>query len=256
MFQVNSTRDMYEQFWFRLRWRLNRIQEYLHGSYFRSDYKNIPIIINSFNQLTYLSQLIDRLEHMGYHNIHVINNGSSYPPLLEYYKSLKHPVYTLDQNLGFEALWKSEVFKAFKRDYYVYTDADVIPIADCPDNFLQYFLDIMERYPKAQKVGFSLKIDDIPTCYKERDNVINWEQNWWEKQIESGIYKASIDTTFALYRPFSSGKANFVELNIRTDYPYQALHLPWYSDSENLTNEQIYYLNHCKSSTHWSAKTS
>jgi len=243
-----------DKIWFRLRWRLNRLQERIHKSYYKNDYRNIPIIINSFNQLTYLEQLVTRLEEMGYNNIHIINNDSTYPPLLKYYSSTKHPVYNLGKNLGFEALWNSDIFKLFRNDYYVYTDADVVPIDECPNDILRRFLEIMQKYPKAQKVGLSLKIDDLPDCFKDKKKVIEWEHNWWIKPLESGMFDAQIDTTFALYRPYSSGKANFVELNIRTDFPYQARHLPWYSDSTNLTEEQKFYISKCKVITHWTEK--
>ena len=50
------------------------------------DAKQIPIVINNFNRLGYLKRLIASLESRGYKNIHIIDNNSTYPPLLEYYE--------------------------------------------------------------------------------------------------------------------------------------------------------------------------
>ena len=60
------------------------------------DFRKIPIIINNFNRLTYLKDLIFFLEKNGYVNIVVIDNASTYPPLLEYYKQeYKYKLYQL-----------------------------------------------------------------------------------------------------------------------------------------------------------------
>src|SRR5437016_2259980 len=62
--------------------------------------KQIPIIINNRNRVTYLLQLISWLEKSGYNNIYIIDNNSKYPPLLEYYSKTKYPVFRLKENAG------------------------------------------------------------------------------------------------------------------------------------------------------------
>lgn len=71
------------------------IKHYLllfYNTYFNSitkaqnkNYKNIPIIIISFNQYFYLKQLVDFLIQNKYTNIVIVDNNSSYPPLLKYF---------------------------------------------------------------------------------------------------------------------------------------------------------------------------
>lgn len=244
--------DIKRKIYLKYRWIFHRIKERQGKVYGIEDYKQIPIIINSFNQLSYLKSLISRLSEMGYNNIHILDNASTYPPLLEFYEQTEYPVYKLGENLGYKALWMSNIFDKFKHNYYVYTDPDVIPVEECPDDFLKYFMEIMMRFPKAQKVGFSLRINDIPDFNINKNKIIKWEKKWWERKIGEGLYDAQIDTTFALYRPFAFGEANFVELNIRTDFPYQAAHLPWYLDPDNLPEEQRFYLDNLSKSTHWS----
>jgi len=71
------------------------------------DYKRIPIIINNFNRLTYLKELIQSLEQRGYSNIYIIDNLSTYQPLLDYYESCRYRIFRLKKNLGSYALWNS-----------------------------------------------------------------------------------------------------------------------------------------------------
>jgi hypothetical protein len=72
--------------------------------------------------------------------------------------------------------------------------------------------------------------------------------------VEDGIYQAEIDTTFALYRPFSGGKADRNQKTYRTGFPYVIRHLPWYADSSSLSAEDEYYINTITQSTHWSGQ--
>lgn len=50
---------------------------------------SIPIIIVNYNQLVNLKNLVDSLIKRGFYNIVILDNNSSYPELLDYYKRLK-----------------------------------------------------------------------------------------------------------------------------------------------------------------------
>lgn len=219
------------------------------------DYKQIPIIINNFNRLDSMIKLIDSLEKRGYTNIFIIDNLSTYPPLLDYYKTCRYTVFRLDQNIGLTALWTSSIYKRFKNDFFVYTDSDIVPIEECPDDFLLFFLQTLKKYRLAQKVGFSLKIDDLPDYYAMKKDVIFWEKQFFDRKRDEFLYWAPIDTTFALYRP--RGKRRHAYYNIemyRTAFPYMARHLPWYIDSENPDEENRYYISQNLIQTSWSEK--
>jgi hypothetical protein len=98
----------------------------------------------------------------------------------------------------------------------------------------------LQRNPSFDKVGFSLKIDDLPAHYRHRDDVITWEKQFWTTVHEPGFYRAPVDTTLALYRPglgHDNGNA------LRSAPPYVARHLPWYADSANPTEEDRYYVS-------------
>lgn len=214
------------------------------------DYKSIPIIINNRNRITFLKQLIGSLEVRGYSNIIILDNDSTYPPLLKYYKTCSAQVIYLHENLGYMALSKIHLFKKIQKGYYVYTDPDVVLIDECPDDFLLSFYKIMQKHPTLMKVGFSLKIDDLPDCYENKQKVLDHEISFWEKRIDNNCYLAQIDTTFALHRPYSM-ISTYRGKMVRVGYPYQLHHLPWYQDSRSLSEEEQYYIEHATIGGHW-----
>lgn len=211
----------------------------------------IPIIINNFNRLHFLKQQIDWLEKAGYSNIYIIDNQSSYPPLLAYYKTLPYTIFRLDRNKGHFSIWETILFSRFEHDYYVYTDPDILPIEACPFNILLYFRDLLKKYPGYKKVGFGLLINDLPEYYQLRECVIKWEKQFWQTALEPDVYDALIDTTFALYRPGAKGGADSPA--IRTAGKYAARHLPWYENSSHLDEEAQYYLCHSSAASSWYA---
>ena len=212
---------------------------------------DIPIIINNRNRLTFLKRLIASLEKRGYSNIIILDNDSDYPPLLDYYRHTPYEVRFLKRNLGFMALKVSGLLKVYRKSYFVYTDPDLEIAEHCPDDFMQYFLDLLSRYPLSEKVGFSLKTDDLPPCYDKRDEVIDFEKLYREKTLPDGNNLAPIDTTFALHRPYSTISLSGTFRNIRTCKPYEMHHLPWYNDSDNLSDEEKYYVDHAHIGGHW-----
>jgi hypothetical protein len=161
----------------------------------------------------------------------------------------------LDQNVGYLAMWQTDIYKLFQKSYYVYTDSDMEIDDECPDDFMRRFIEMLEKYPFAQKVGFALRVDDLPECYCNKESVINHEERFWRKEVENGVYDAEIDTTFALYRPFCGGKADRFQKTYRTGGKYLIKHLPWYVDSSDLSDEEIYYINSISQSTHWSQQS-
>ena len=206
---------------------------------------DIPIFIVSFNRLSYLKELISRLEQLGKHNIFIIDNASTYPPLLEYYQTLHYPVIYTNSNYGHRVFWECPLLEEYRHNFYILTDPDVIPIESCPLDFIEKFFEILKRYPYINKVGFSLKIDDLP---EGRANQINEERMWMIPEKHGDGFCASIDTTFALYVPDSIARSRLFSDAIRTNAPYQARHLPWYKQTEDLTDEDMYYSEH---RLHW-----
>jgi hypothetical protein len=172
------------------------------------DVYKIPVVINNFNRLTYPLKLIEFLEKCGMRNIIILDNNSTYPPLLAYYEKCKYPVISDGTNYGHLALWKSGLYKRIKWNYFVYTDSDVVPIEECPKNFIAYFKSVLDKRYVLDKVGFGIKIDDLPDTFALKEKVVDYEQRYWQNPIGNNLYDAKIDTTFALYKPLSGLKWN------------------------------------------------
>lgn len=227
------------------------------GSIFRTKITNgydIPIIINNRNRLTFLKKLIGSLETKGYTNIFIIDNNSNYQPLLNYYENCPYKIFRLNENIGYLALWQTNIYKHFIKDFYVYTDSDVVPTENCPDDFLHQFFQAMKADKGLMKIGLSLNIDDLPNSFSMKQQVIDWESQYWQKESDDHkFYIANVDTTFALYRPFVKGGASRLKM-YRSKKPFSAYHMPWYNDSANLSSEEKFYIKNAKTSTHWTAK--
>ena len=214
------------------------------------------IFITCRDRVTPLAALVDWLERSGYERIYLVDNASTFPPLLEYLERSPHQVVRLPANVGQLASWTAGVVeREASGEWYVVTDPDVVPIEECPADAVQHFRRALERYPEYAMAGFGLKIDDLPNCYRHAARVRTWESQFWRKRFGGSLYRAPIDTTFALYRPYQPAFEFPEELGIRTGYPYLARHLPWYTDSATPTDEEQYYLAHARSDvTNWNGE--
>jgi hypothetical protein len=209
---------------------------------FRSNYRLAPIVINSRDRYSCLERLVGWLHSAGYLNIAILDNQSTYPPLLEYLRSIEGEilVYRSPRNLGPRALWSSGLISVVHDAPFVYTDPDVIPVEDCPSDAVLTLSVLLGMHRHASKAGLGIKIDDIPDTYEQKSAVQAWEAQFWQKPLRGNCYDAMVDTTFALYRPGSWHQLGAV----RTGSPYLVRHLPWYADSASSTPEDQYYAEH------------
>lgn len=217
------------------------------------DYRNIPVIINNRNRLSFLILLLSWLERAGMKNVYIIDNNSDYPPLLEFYGNNKYKVIFNDSNIGYRALWIIDDLKHLLKDYYIYSDPDVVPVDECPLDIVNFMYQSLKNNFQIDKIGIGLKIDDLPDHYSLKSEVVNWETQFWKIQVKPFLYKAQVDTTFALYSPFAEGGGECK--SYRTGPPYVARHLPWYENTAAPDSEQEYYKKNSEAfSTHWTMK--
>lgn len=214
----------------------------------------VPVFVNCRDRVEPLIALLSYLDRAGADQIYLLDNASAYPPLLEFFEKTDHRVIRLGRNVGRLSLWEAGVLNDLGiTGYFVFTDPDVVPIADCPLDALGYFAEILDAYPDRQKVGFGLKIDDLPDCYRFKEAVVAWESQFWERPIAPRLYDAPIDTTFALYRNPAS---HSLDRAIRTGYPYLVRHIPWYLDENALPDDEAFYRSRAEGSdvNHWSGE--
>jgi hypothetical protein len=194
----------------------------------------IPVFVNCRDRVTDLKLLVSWLERAGQERITLLDNASTWPPLMEYLHQSPHEVIYLNENLGSRAIWRADLVPD---EWFAYSDPDVVPIEDCPLDAVEHLLDVLQNsQQEIAKVGFGLKIDDAPLSPKVRAI----EEEWWVpwRECGPGLYRAFIDTTFAVHRP--SQRFDFEA--IRTAEPYLARHLSWYRTE--LDAEHRYYLDH------------
>ncbi|KQT15507.1 hypothetical protein ASG31_14695 [Chryseobacterium sp. Leaf404] len=220
----------------------------------------IPIIIINFNQLYFLRTQVEFYIKRGFSNIVIVDNHSTYPPLLEYYRSIEHQVKIeyMSQNYGHLVFFKrEELYRKYGKGYYVITDADILPNEKLPENFMFNLITFLHKYQKkVLKVGFALRLDDIPETNNTKQKIINWEQKFWIDECEPDIFYADIDTTFALYSTAPTEiklKSAWFFRGLRFAGDYAARHGGWYIDNNNLTDEQNFYAENANSSSSWLA---
>jgi glycosyltransferase involved in cell wall biosynthesis len=217
----------------------------------------VSIFIISFNRLTVLKALVDRLDCLRNKRIIVVDNNSDYPPLLSYYRDLPRngvEVLYMGRNYGHDVVGQIFDEHQYRVKYqmdechYAYTDCDIVPDFDSPNDYLEKFSAVLDRYPRILKVGFGLRIDDLPDTFKKKRALVEWENQFWKDPIHDEVvgldlYPAPIDSTFACQRADTRPGYSFILKSFRTGPPYVARHLPWYIDSENLSEEDQNYMS-------------
>lgn len=196
------------------------------------DPAGVPIYINVRDRVTTLRSLVAWLEKAGHERITLIDNASTYPPLLDYLARSPHVVVRPGRNLGSRAIWCGDLVP---NEPFVYTDPDVLPVDNCPRDAVARLAELLGRYPHP-KAALGLYLDDTPD-FQSKD----WERSLVgaDRALAPGVFDSLADTTFALYRP----SAPFTLTALRTGAPYQCRHIPWYHLGEP-DEEECYYLAH------------
>jgi hypothetical protein len=207
--------------------------------------QDIPIFIRAKNCLAGLKKLVTWLQQAGQRDIRILDNGSSYPPLISYYESLKGvpeiKIYRLEKDFGNQVLWRGD----FLRDMppympYVYADSDAVPDDGCPTNLLAYLCRVLADYPFLEKAAPALRTDDI--VVDEAASIRAEARRQQRISPAEGLYFAPRETKFALYRGTCHHYA--VRLAMHTGAPYRFRNLPWYYDYKALPADVRYAMEH------------
>lgn len=206
---------------------------------------SVPVVINNRNRYTTTKNMVDKLLSINPdEQIIILDNDSSYPPLLTWYKDIiKNPKYKtvsvhFHKNEGHLAFWNVGMHKNFFAKFFVYTDSDIELNEHFPNDWKIIMFNLWCKYQK--KVALALRIDDLPDHYRYKNQVIRNEGRWWLDEVEPNVYNADTDTTFFL-------------MEISDDNPYESVriarhdmiarHVPWYHDLANLDEEERFYLD-------------
>ena len=212
---------------------------------------DFPVFINCRDRLDPLKELLAWLKQEGVSNsrIVLIDNNSSNPELLKLFDSKKYEVIKLNKNVGHISFWQRNIINLIdEKQRFIYTDPDIVP-SDGSHGALLKFNQLLDKYPDIKKVGFGLSLDAIPESYHLKKDVIKWEKKFWEDEIEPEVFRAPIDTTFALYR---ASTPYLHEPALRTGGDFVAEHEPWHTNSKKPSADSIYYLERAdRASNSW-----
>lgn len=202
---------------------------------------SIKVVINNRNRLTTTKNMVEHLLRLNPNEeIIILDNGSTYPPLLEWYKSIDDKVEVrMLPNHGHLAFWTIGLDKSIG-EHFIYTDSDIELNPNFPSDWKERMLSLMNRHD-CKKVALALRIDDLPENYAFATQVKRNEAIWWLKEVEKDVYQADTDTTFALLKNFNDNC--FPSLRMAHEEMI-AKHAPWYHDIKNLDDEEKYYLEH------------
>ena len=209
----------------------------------------VKAFIINFNRLHYPKAMADHLAECDNIEPIIIDNHSTYPPLLEYYKTCPHKIEQMDKNYGNCVMWNSGLIDKYNlQGNFIYTDPD-LDLSSVPKDLLHVLQTGLDKYQWADKCGLSLTINDLPDNQISRE-VHQWEDQNWNNKLDDRYYRAAIDTTLSLFR----SRIHSFEC-LRTAPPYCARHLPWYHTPENLPEDEKYYLESTGTYfNHWTSR--
>lgn len=204
-----------------------------------------PIYITSLDRLTCLRTLVEYLAKLPGARIYIADNGSTYPPLLEWYKKecphLGAEVIYMGGNWGPRAVYHQDLPRP-KKSRFCLTDGD-LDLSECPTDLLDVLSGGLDRFPNVCKVGVNERIDDLPDESPLKKYVVSRISDFWKVKVADGWWQGDVDMTFAMYRdwePCMYGPA------VRSDFPYVCRHSSWYLTPGNIPEDEFYYLNTVK----------
>jgi len=202
-----------------------------------------------YNRLTWAKAYCEDLARAGLEVI-LIDNNSTYPPLLEWYKNCPYEVIRMKEN---HLAWVYLTYIRKPKDdrIVIITDSD-LDISKVPTDWPQVLMNgLTKNKVRAWKAGFSFELDDLPHNVLTEKVVEHERSMWGQPRTPEGFYVSPIDVGLALYDfEFEGGSRGigkpFWYDAIRAPRPYVLRHLDWYLKKESVTEEDLYYLKSSK----------
>lgn len=202
-------------------------------------FTDIPIVIISFERYAYLRHMVEQFLELSVtrSDIVIVDNASTYRPLQGYLDELEHhghPVLRMSANRGYKVAFEPDLWVRWPR-FVAITDPDLSFRSDIPRTF-RSDLAMLAQAHRMPKVGCALDISDAHLFVNETDyarrgvTIEDWERQFWIDRIdetEPPVYRAFVDTTFAVYDKTRYRHSNHLEA-LRVAGSFTAKHIPWY----------------------------
>lgn len=230
----------------------------------------IPILIPVFNNPTYLARMVAQCARRGLDDLVIFDNASAFPKMAALLDRLAqdYRVVRLEENFGPRLFADQEILAALP-EVFCLTDPDLDFNPRLPADFLAQLQSLTERF-KIFKAGFCLDIASAadmrakPIRYEGKDySVAEWEGKFWRRHVGSTdggdpVFRANIDTTFALYNKAHLEARNRdtplrrlfgrrtapkygVLTALRVGGAFTCRHLPWYDNGLVPHDEEEFY---------------
>lgn len=214
----------------------------------------VPIIIPTFNLVSYAKFMVDQLKSYGLNNFIICDNDSTYPEMIKYLDEISKTerVVRFNKNLGPRIFGERPEFLSILPEYFIITDPDLIFNTGLPKNFIKKMKRIIDTYG-VSKAGFAIDIVETKEKFFNAHQVSIWEGAYWTNEIKmyeekDPVYLAPIDTTFCLYK-----KSKYIEelkssrnglpstSSIRVGGRFTCQHMGWWSEQPLTKDEEDYY---------------
>ena len=84
------------------------------------------VIINNRDLLTWPKAMVEKIKsYKNVGEIIIVDNDSTYPPLLEWYAANPCRIARLNRNVGHAAPWMANITKNINSEYYVVSDGEI-----------------------------------------------------------------------------------------------------------------------------------
>ena len=195
-----------------------------------------PCIVITRDRVSYTRLCIASLERHPDLDIHIVDHGSTWLPMLAYLDGTRHTVHYQGDRPP-RALWDDRgllqrIVGGLGSKPYLVTDPDVVFDDACPSDWLDQLHEelAVEAPDGGVKVGMGLRLDDLQDTDLSR-KIRAWEGQFWTTRTASGrCWRAPVDTTLALYQGLGVAPDFALGPAARLDAPYLIRHLPWYGD--------------------------
>lgn len=202
------------------------------------------------DRVTYAKQCVKALQESNLEVI-IVDHNSTWPEAKNWLSEVDVDVFSLDFNHPYD-LWRTKLVSELvtENESYIVTDPDCVVTA--PDDWVEYLAAVLAYNRGYRKVGLGLRLDDIPSGYFYRNEVIRWENQLYQQELNPNVYVCDTDTTIAMYQPLSIFDSFAATPSLRTQGLYKARHLTWYETE--CTEEIAHYRKKIVDGlTHWSA---
>ncbi|MHB1954515.1 MAG: glycosyltransferase family 2 protein [Sulfobacillus sp.] len=213
---------------------------------------------------TYVKNMIEQLGKFT-QRIVVIDNASTYEPLLVLYDKLKTvphiEIWRMKENHGYRVYMRPEVVDRLP-DFFALTDPDLLFNPQMPEDALDLLAQLV-RERLLVKAGLALDLENLDEELIAADGrtVRQWEWVFWQNsagslRLSSGervpMYEAPIDTTFAVYHKKLLLDGGFaMEPCVRVAGRFTCRHLPWERQTQVPPYEEAFYHRNAKDKVWW-----